>query len=220
MSDLGQRREPGLVANMPAFGVPSANACPKLTSKRLVREYMLINDAKVEESVEVLWLQCKTWFVDIRTGFNEDPHQGWAFAGQIEWVEPRVTFHHLLDTGGGTGSDCGSFVFTDFGCLEAGEVTRDNLVLPFEEKWLRFADSARTRAFIAENDNQLAAVKVQQPKYTACVSKLGAAVYVDQGGVLELDRVFTTREKDTREISTIALLDYFASARWQLAETS
>lgn len=220
MSNLGQRREPGLVANTPPFGVPSANACPKLTGKRLVREYMLINDAKVEDSVEVLWLQCKTWFVDIRTGFNEDSGKGWAFAGQIEWEEPSVTFYHLIDTDGDTGSDCGSFVFTNLGCLEVGEVIRDNLLLPFEEKWLRFADSSSTRAFIAEDDNQLAAVKIQQAKYTACVSKIGAAIYVDQGGVLELDRVFTTREKDTGGGSTIALLDYFASADWQLAETS
>jgi hypothetical protein len=220
VNNAGQPREPQVVANVSAFGIPSARACPKLTNARLVREHMLINDAKVEDSVEVLWLQGKTWFVDIRIGFNEDPQQGWAFAGQIEWEEPRVTFHHLLDTSGDTGSDCGSFVFTDFGCLEAGEVTRDNKVLPFEEKWLRVADSASTHAFIAEKDNQLAAVKIRQAKHIACVGKLGAAIYVDKDGVLELERVFTTQEKDTGESSTIALLDYFASARWQLAESS
>ena len=99
-------------------------------------------------------------------------------------------------------------------------MTRDNKVLPFEEKWLRVADSASTHAFIAEKDNQLAAVKIRQAKHIACVGKLGAAIYVDKDGVLELERVFTTQEKDTGESSTIALLDYFASARWQLAETS
>ena len=47
----------------------------------------------------------------------------------------RASFYHLIDTDGDTGSDCGSFVFTNLGCLEVGEVIRDNVLLPFEEKW-------------------------------------------------------------------------------------
>ena len=220
MRNPGLPSEPRVTANLSAFGVASASACPQLTNARLVREHMQICDTMVEDSVEVLWLQGKTWFVDIRTGFNQNPQHGWAFAGQIEWAEPKVTFHHLLDTDGDTGSDCGSFVFTEFGCFEVGEVTRGDLVLPFEEKWLRVADSPSTRAFIAETDDQLAAVKIQQAKCTACVSKRGAAIYVDKEGVLELERVFTTHEEDAGECGTNSLLDYFASARWQLAETT
>ena len=220
MRNPGLPSEPRVTANLSAFGVASARACPQLTNARLVREHMQICDTMVEDSVEVLWLQGKTWFVDIRTGFNQNPQHGWAFAGQIEWAEPKVTFHHLLDTDGDTGGDCGSFVFTEFGCFEVGEVTRGDSVLPFEEKWLRVADSPSTRAFIAETDDQLAAVKIQQAKCTACVSKRGAAIYVDKEGVLELERVFTTHEEDAGECGTSSLLDYFASARWQLAETT
>ena len=99
-------------------------------------------------------------------------------------------------------------------------MTRGDLVLPFEEKWLRVAESPSTRAFIAETDGQLSAVKIQQTKCTACVSELGAAIYVDKEGVLELERVFTTQEEDAGECGTNSLLDDFASARWQLAETT
>ena len=35
-----------------------------------------------------------------KNGFPKDPGKGWAFAGQIEWEEPSVTFYHLIDNDG------------------------------------------------------------------------------------------------------------------------
>lgn len=213
---------PQVAADGATFGVSSASPCPKLTNAGFAREHMLISGAKVEDAVEVLWLQGATWFVDVRIGFNENPQQGWAFAGQIDWAEPRVTFHHLIDTAGETGSDCGSFVFTDFGCYEAGEVSREGVVLPFEEKWCRIADSSDTHAYIAETDNELVAVKVVQDQFTACVCSFGAAVYVEKDGVLAVDRAFAaprpTQEPTAESIS--GMLEFFSSVNWRLVEAT
>ena len=141
-----------------------------------------------------------------------------AFAGQIEWANPKVTFHHLVDTAGDTGVDCGSFVFTDFGCFEAGEVTRDGVTLPFEEKWCRVTSSTCTQTFVFHTDNQLAAVKIVQDRRTAYVCRFGAAVYIEKDGLLEVERAFTSAAANGH--STQYVLDYFASANWQLIETT
>ena len=177
---------------------------------------MLIDGARVEDSVDVLWLQGETWFVDVRTGFNGDPRQGWAFAGQIEWVEPKVKFHHLVDTSREARDDVGSFVFTDSGCSETGEVTLDGVAVPFEEKWIWLADSLSSSAFIATKDDQLIAVKVVHDRYVACVCDFGAAVYIVRDGRPLVQTAFTTSGSQKDESDMV--LEYFASADWQLIE--
>tara|TARA_X000000950_G_scaffold145053_2_gene179354 strand:- start:6503 stop:7150 length:648 start_codon:yes stop_codon:yes gene_type:complete len=215
---MSKTTQPQVEFDAASLGIASASPCPRLTNAVLAREHMLIAGAKVEESVEVLWLQGKTWFIDVRTGFNDGTRQGWAFAGQIEWANPKVTFHHLVDTAGDTGVDCGSFVFTDFGCFEAGEVTRDGVTLPFEEKWCRVTSSTCTQTFVFHTDNQLAAVKIVQDRRTAYVCQFGAAVYIEKDGLLEVERAFTSAAANGH--STQYVLDYFASANWQLIETT
>ncbi|HCD26735.1 MAG TPA: hypothetical protein DER02_04395, partial [Gammaproteobacteria bacterium] len=68
---MSKTTQPQVEFDAASLGIASASPCPRLTNAVLAREHMLIAGAKVEESVEVLWLQGKTWFIDVRTGFND-----------------------------------------------------------------------------------------------------------------------------------------------------
>ncbi len=154
--------------------------CEALRNTGLRRGRMKIGSAEPFEDKTVLWLQAGRWFADIRICNRSDgEHEG--FAGLIDWQNPFLRFHHLVNISGTLSSDdIGTIEFTDFGCYERGTFTHENEQIPFEEKWLADLRSNRALVYARADTTGIGALEVQHDKLCIVVTRRAAACYARQ----------------------------------------
>ena len=136
--------------------------CPQLLNTKNTRTGMRIAGEIVEENATVVWLQADKWFADIRTFPRCSGLESYTFAGTIDWDNPRLYFHHLLNTQGIDENDNADFEFKNSLCIERGHILIDGVSKAFEETWSIEKNSAPCKASVLHNGSKTRSVRVDQ----------------------------------------------------------
>ena len=137
---------------------------------------MKISGEIVEENAMVVWLQVDKWFADIRT-FPQSTQTGYAFAGTITWEDPRLNFHHRINTRGIDENDSADFEFNDSFCIERGHLFVGGIKRAFEETWSIEKSSVPCKASLRYDFSKLRSIRVDHEKESIVVEK-DCAVHV------------------------------------------
>lgn len=141
-----------------------------------------------EDDAEVLWLQARRWYADLRIPLIDPGGPVEAFAGPARWDDPLFTWEHHLDWLGTFPSDVGTFEAVGPDLVERGTFVDGDTVVGYEERWVRVggdSDVVVARGAIGSG----AAVLVEVGRHRL--------VLVDQradGGVFSVQRAERTGE--------------------------
>lgn len=102
-----------------------------------------LGDAPPGEPCDVLWIQARSGFADLRVPRGADGEPA-AFAGFTSWEEPALTWHHLLDLAPSP-PDVGRVEWRGADLVERGTALVDGdetldevpYEVPYEEVWRR-----------------------------------------------------------------------------------
>ena len=137
---------------------------------------MKISGEIVEENAMVVWLQVDKWFADIRT-FPQSTQAGYAFAGTITWEDPRLNFHHRINTRGIDENDSADFEFNDSFCIERGQLLVNDISRDFEETWSIEKITVPCKASLRYDGSKIRSVRVDHERESIAVEE-DSAVHV------------------------------------------
>ena len=111
---------------------------------------LTLDDTRLVDCSDVLWLQTPTWFADIRLRLLPEgriPTEGvpaWlyaqaAFAGTAHWSSPMMTWEHVLDYNRSVAPGSNNLARSDGVLVERGITTVAGSETPFTEEWLRMS---------------------------------------------------------------------------------
>ena len=116
------------------------------------RSGLIIDGSRQIDQCDVLWLQSADWYVDIRlpTSPSEPSLRGdvaihfartRAFAGIASWLDPVLTWEHLIDVDEHPRPDSNRLEWTKDGVLERGVHRSQGRDVPWVEEWRRIDDA-------------------------------------------------------------------------------
>ena len=191
-----------------------SEGCPQLVNTKNTRTAMRISGEIVEENATVVWLQLDKWFADIRTFPRCSGLKSYAFAGTVNWENPRLNFHHLLNTKGIDENDNADFEFKNSFCIERGLLLVNGVSRDFEEIWSIEKINTPCKASVRHDGSKIRSVRIDQGKESIAVEK-DCAIHVSMasGSVKLISSVGI-------EGCMQCLLESLSEPHWEVVEES
>ena len=104
------------------------------------RESLQVADAAPFEDSQVVWIQARSHFADVRVGLPGSDASAESFGGRLSWQEPELVFRHDIDLTGSFTDDVGILSFEGDVLIEEGSVELGKKVINYRERWLRQTD--------------------------------------------------------------------------------
>lgn len=114
------------------------------------RASIAIGDGPPREPSDVVWLQARSGFADLRLprGRGSEPL---AFAGRTTWDAPALTWHHQVSLDPPR-NDVGAVEWSGDRLVERGAIVVDGDLTTYEEVWIRLS-TARRPLVVATHDD-------------------------------------------------------------------
>ncbi len=119
-----------------------------------VRESLQVEDDPPFEDSQVVWLQARNWFADVRVALPGEKAPSESFGGNVEWREPHLRFNHSIDLTGNFSDDKGKLSFDGDVLIEEGSVDVGDKTIRYSERWLRKSSLNPSYAVLCANDGE------------------------------------------------------------------
>jgi len=118
------------------------------------RESLSVGEGEPFEDANVVWVQSRTRYADIRILLSGDAKGSEAFAGTQVWRPPLLTFNHDLDYTAKSPDDVGQFSWDGPTLVERGSVTMNGNEIAFAERWERVSPCNPQYLALQKQDNE------------------------------------------------------------------
>lgn len=135
------------------------------------RVSIALDGGEEHETCDVLWLQARRSFVDLRVRRATGAVDA-CFAGTAAWSPPHLTWTHELDISGGEG-DRGEMSWDGEDLIERGVAQFRGTTgpVPYVERWRRLPDDRPVRAFRSARGT-----RVDAGRHSLAVARTGAVL--------------------------------------------
>jgi hypothetical protein len=101
------------------------------------RESVQVEGQEPFEDSQVVWLQARSRYADVRVALPDYQVEPESFGGSITWSEPQLTFAHQIDLTNRFPNDMGRLHFEGDVLVEEGSVEIGGRTIAYRERWQR-----------------------------------------------------------------------------------
>ena len=116
------------------------------------RESIAIGDGPPMETCDVIWLQARSGFADLRLPREGGDGEAMAFAGRTTWDAPALTWHHQVSLEAPF-TDVGAVEWRGSRLVERGATVVDGEPGTYEEVWARIAPANLPLLVVTHDDD-------------------------------------------------------------------
>ena len=186
------------------------------------RAGILVNGAEIFEDSDVVWIQTRSRYVDVRVPRDGMSSSKEAIAGRQSWVSPRLRFHHELDYTHNYPDDEGELSWDGDTLVESGSVIHEGNSIDFLERWSRITalNPGYAAWEIREPDQLLKGICLKVGCHFASINTLdgfAAAYFSEIEGAWH--RQWSVGQETRLDLaSSVPLESRLAGEGWQLVE--
>jgi len=136
------------------------------------RECLSLDGGEPYEDSDVIWLQSRMRFAEIRTPVTVGSVDHEAAGGKQNWRSPRLTFHREIDYSRNYPDDVGIFSWEGETLIEHGNVEVGGKTVAYMERWLRITPQNPAYKVLEQRDygGTLVAIAVQVEQHLLTIA--------------------------------------------------